>query len=751
MPATSERQRRAMEAAAHGHSTLGIPKKVGEEFIGKDLAPGAKIAAAGIMFATSDGAVLFLKRGAASDHAGEWCFPGGCVEDGETSEDAARREAVEEIGGEHQGKLHRIARETSDDGVDFTTFRQDAPRLFRPTLSDEHAGWVWRLPDDLPSPLHPGVQVALRAAAQEQAVDADLGKLTEKERAEADRGHASREEMPAGAFLEAGARKYPVKEKTGGGWIYSRRLLLAAARDARMHGHESLAAQADVIRKRSFGDAADEAFALDKASVRSTDGDGHLHVAESNISKASVNPYYGREIPNFEKLGLDPDKIYNLLRDPDELEKGAASFHGKPLLIRHRPVTAADHDSDIVVGAISNPVFDHPFLKAELVIWPGPAIDAVESGEKQELSSGYRYDADMTPGRYEGTSYDGVMRNISGNHVSLVKDGRAGPEVFVGDAAIQTKENIDMATMPVVLTRKAAVAHGALIAYLRPKLAQDAKIDLVPALAKITAKNFGDSKASIIASVKSSIKGKLAQDADIEDVTKLLDALEDLKVEEGLDIDPNSGLPMAKKPDDKTMDAGSEAIKAFLAGKLSDEDIARVCAMIDDGKDEARGEAADESEEEKKKRMEDEKRAKDGKTAKDARGAKDEPLDSKGKPELKDMVTRPAMDAAIAAAVKAANETAVKTQREIRDAERAVRPYVGDLAMAHDSADAVYRTALTTLGVKIDGVHPSALRAILAAQPVPGATVKKPAVAMDAAAADGFAKRFPDAARINLM
>jgi hypothetical protein len=32
MPAVSKRQFRAMEAAAHGHSTIGIPKSVGQEF-----------------------------------------------------------------------------------------------------------------------------------------------------------------------------------------------------------------------------------------------------------------------------------------------------------------------------------------------------------------------------------------------------------------------------------------------------------------------------------------------------------------------------------------------------------------------------------------------------------------------------------------------------------------------------------------------------------------------------------------------
>jgi hypothetical protein len=38
MPSTSEKQRRAMQAAAHGKSTLGIPKSVGKEFVKADAA-----------------------------------------------------------------------------------------------------------------------------------------------------------------------------------------------------------------------------------------------------------------------------------------------------------------------------------------------------------------------------------------------------------------------------------------------------------------------------------------------------------------------------------------------------------------------------------------------------------------------------------------------------------------------------------------------------------------------------------------
>lgn len=276
-----------------------------------------------------------------------------------------------------------------------------------------------------------------------------------------------------------------------------------------------------------------------------------------------------------------------------------------------------------------------------------------------------------------------------------------------------------------VLSRKAVLAQGAVMTYLAPKLAQDAKIDLAPVFDGVSAKNFKAKKPDMVAAIKDATKGKLAQDASLEDVTQLLDALEGAEVMEGADTDPNSGLPMVpSENDDTTMDAGpAEKIKAFLKGKISDEDLAKIDALC------AAPAASDEDDEEKRK-------------AEEAARAKDEA-------EKKDMVTKPAMDAAIAAAVKAATDQATKNQIEIRDAERAVRPYVGDLAMAHDSAESVYRTALKTLGVDIEGVHGSALPAILKAQPVPGAKpAAKPALAADAAAVKSFSERYPEAARI---
>ena len=57
-------------------------------------------------------------------------------------------------------------------------------------------------------------------------------------------------------------------------------------------------------------------LAFDKETVRSFDKDGRMKVAVSRISKADVNPYWGREIVGGEELGLDPDHVYNVFRRP---------------------------------------------------------------------------------------------------------------------------------------------------------------------------------------------------------------------------------------------------------------------------------------------------------------------------------------------------------------------------------------------------------------------------------------------------
>ncbi|HQU11402.1 MAG TPA: NUDIX domain-containing protein, partial [Acidiphilium sp.] len=122
-----------------------------------------RIYGAGIMIATDDRVprVLFIRRsGANGDHAGEWCFPGGHIERGETPEDAARRETDEEIGARLTGLIEPWTRRVAD-GVDFTTFRAIVAAPFRPKLNAEHSSWTWAPAPAAPRPLHPGCRIAL--------------------------------------------------------------------------------------------------------------------------------------------------------------------------------------------------------------------------------------------------------------------------------------------------------------------------------------------------------------------------------------------------------------------------------------------------------------------------------------------------------------------------------------------------------------------------------------------------------------
>lgn len=249
-------------------------------------------------------------------------------------------------------------------------------------------------------------------------------------------------------------------------------------------------------------------LAMDRASVRSIDGNGFLHVEVSNISKANVCPYFGREIPNWEALGLEPERIYQLYRDPDELERAAPTFNNVPLLSEHLPVVPEDLPEELIIGSTGTDAsFEAPYLRNSLVVWCAQHRDAIDRASKRELSCGYRYRADMTPGTTaDGLRYDGVMRDIIGNHVALVVEGRAGPDVVVGDTLMQLK------------SRTALMISGALASHIRPHLSTD--VDISPALAGVNGKTFAlDGAPKQLASrVYALVKPHLSGDALTEAV-----------------------------------------------------------------------------------------------------------------------------------------------------------------------------------------------------------------------------------------
>ena len=412
-------------------------------------------------------------------------------------------------------------------------------------------------------------------------------------------------------------------------------------------------------------------MALDKASVRSIDADGRMHIAISNISKANVCGYYGREIPNADKLGLDAGRMYQLLRDPQELEKAASTFNNVPLLDEHIPVTAEEPQKSKVVGSTGTDAeFDGKYLKNSLVVWDAAAIAGINTGEQKELSAAYRYVADMTPGVYRGVPYDGVMRQIVGNHVALVPVGRAGADVVVGDS-------LPMEQIPMKIKKgMTGVVNAALCGHILPKLALDAAP--IPRIKALVA--------------TADTVEKLAQDAAEEF--------------EGAGLDSGDLVKLLRM-----------ALAAAEGGKPAEDE---------DEPDELPQEGGEPDEDEPP--TEDEGDEQDAKE-------KTEELQN-GKAE------KPAMDAALIAAK--AEKQAMAKFTAIRKAERAVAPLVGEVA-AMDSADAVYRFAMDSVGINYKGVHPSAYPALIEMHQRAQANVQPVRVAMDAAATSELAKIMPNA------
>ena len=444
-------------------------------------------------------------------------------------------------------------------------------------------------------------------------------------------------------------------------------------------------------------------LASDLKTVRDKDDDGRMRVAVANISKACVNPYKGSEIPGCQALGLEPHRVYKLLRDPEELRKAAPSFNGIQVMRKHIPVNAEDHQPWDVVGSTGTEAeFEPPYLKNSLTIWVKDAIKDIESEEKRELSCGYRYRPDMVPGTYEGEAYDGVMRDIVGNHVALVTTGRAGPDVMVGDAA--------MATDPPVSEKQRRAMFAAA---------------------------EGKSNLGITEKVGKEFVGKDARNDEAKPMTK------------------------------KAMDAFPKAACDWLKGKMSEDDFKEFSAKDawpDDvkAKDESEEEAEKKKKEAEDKKAMDAKSAKDKKAAdkkaKDeeeeaeevSEGKKDvkEHAEDKGKAkdEKEDMVSKGAMDEAIEAAcnataksVEAKTTTSVEARmRDRYEAARIVKEYIGDIEpMAFDSGDAIKQHCLKSLGVKdYDKLTGAALDIVLGYQRKAGARPVErgaPKLGMDAA------------------
>lgn len=180
-------------------------------------------------------------------------------------------------------------------------------------------------------------------------------------------------------------------------------------------------------------------------SKRSFDGNGYLHIAESPLTKEAVNPYWGREIPDWQEMGLDPETIYQGYRSGLELKKALNTFNGVPLLLIHKIDSAKVPLKEERVGSIgTNAVWKPPYIFNAITVTDKAAIDLIESGVQRELSACYRYKPVFKKGVFENVEYDFIMTDIEVNHVALVDEGRAGHDVHVFDKQINLSKENDM-------------------------------------------------------------------------------------------------------------------------------------------------------------------------------------------------------------------------------------------------------------------------------------------------------------------
>jgi len=105
-----------------------------------------------------------------------------------------------------------------------------------------------------------------------------------------------------------------------------------------------------------------------------------------------------------------------------------ASLRGVPLTIEHPNggVVTTANTKAVTDGVVMDVWPDGEFVGVRVRLYTDAGIAAAR--EYRELSCGYEADVMDEGGVYEGQTYEKTQRNIRYNHLSIVPEGRAGPE-----------------------------------------------------------------------------------------------------------------------------------------------------------------------------------------------------------------------------------------------------------------------------------------------------------------------------------
>lgn len=176
-------------------------------------------------------------------------------------------------------------------------------------------------------------------------------------------------------------------------------------------------------------------IALDGAAPRMTP-EGYLDVS-AKIARAGVLEYWAFELGDL-FADRPPFDVVRVLRDEGEVfaPESMSSFALKPVTDGHpwEMVNAGNVEKHQVGISGENIARDGDHITARLLIQNADAVNRVQRATA-ELSCGYEAEITRQAGEWRGHPYDAVMRDIRGNHIAIVDQGRCGPSCKIGDRA----------------------------------------------------------------------------------------------------------------------------------------------------------------------------------------------------------------------------------------------------------------------------------------------------------------------------